>query len=467
MASQSSSSPLRRAAAVVCDVEGSLLRSSSCFPYFMVVAIEAGSFLRGLLLLLLYPLLLTLSEDARIRAMAFISFCGLRVSSFHVGSAVLPKHLLVQVGRDGFQLLMKGEKKVCVTLMPRVMVEECLIKYLGVDVVVAREMKAAFGFYTGLMTDNPSAVDAISDKGVLSISRASNPPLHPFFSRCEEMVAVTEEEKAKWGKLAPEEYPEPLVFQDGRLTFPPTPAAMAAVFVWLPFGAVIAGLRFAIIRFFPYGVSTAALAFTGMKTRLVRSPFIPKNSKGDSKGRLFVCNHKSQLDHMFISLMLGLPAFTLVNGISLSSRLLSPLRPVVLKREREEDKVIMAVTLRRGDVILSPEGTTCREPFLLRFSPLFAELVDEVRPVAQASHPSMFHGTSVNGWKTLDPFFSFANPLILLTGEFLKPLQARGIDSRETANGAQKAIAAALGYRCTMLTKKDKYRYLGCHGKSP
>ena len=41
---------------VLVDVEGWLLRLPlSTFPYFMIIAVEAGSFLRGLLLLLAYP----------------------------------------------------------------------------------------------------------------------------------------------------------------------------------------------------------------------------------------------------------------------------------------------------------------------------------------------------------------------------------------------------------------------------
>lgn len=52
---------------LVVDVEGGLLRSSSTFPYFMLVALEAGSILRGLLLLLLYPLLCCLSREFAIQ----------------------------------------------------------------------------------------------------------------------------------------------------------------------------------------------------------------------------------------------------------------------------------------------------------------------------------------------------------------------------------------------------------------
>ena len=151
-------------ATMFCHVEGSLLRSSSCFPYFMVVALERGSLLRALLLLLLYPVLSLITEDLKIRAMTIISFCGVHVSSFKVGTTVLPKHLLEDVGKEGFETLMaEKNKKVCVSKMPRVMVEEFLKKYLQVETVMAREIKVAFGFYTGFMEDIP-IIEEVSKK---------------------------------------------------------------------------------------------------------------------------------------------------------------------------------------------------------------------------------------------------------------------------------------------------------------
>lgn len=61
---------------VVFNVEGSLLKSPSLFPYFMLVAFEAGSLIRALLLLILYPVLSFLSHEISLNVMVMVSFLG-------------------------------------------------------------------------------------------------------------------------------------------------------------------------------------------------------------------------------------------------------------------------------------------------------------------------------------------------------------------------------------------------------
>lgn len=60
---------------VVSDLDGTLMRSSSSFPYFMLMAFEAGGPLRALLLLLASPLVWVLyyfvSEAAGVQVMIF------------------------------------------------------------------------------------------------------------------------------------------------------------------------------------------------------------------------------------------------------------------------------------------------------------------------------------------------------------------------------------------------------------
>lgn len=132
-------------------------------------------------------------------------------------------------------------------------------------------------------------------------------------------------------------------------------------------------------------------------------------------------------------------------------------------REKERDREEMARLLRRGeDLVVCPEGTTCREPYMLRFSPLFVELADEVFPVALTVGGRMFYGTTAAGAKWLDSFYFLMNPRPEYRVEFLPKmsLSLAGEDRCKVANRVQREIAAALGYQCTMLTRRDKYMLL-------
>ncbi|KAL3735188.1 hypothetical protein ACJRO7_024342 [Eucalyptus globulus] len=160
---------------LVFDFEGTLLRSSSLFPYFMLVAFEAGGFLRTLVLLLAYPFACMLNQETMLRVMVFICFVGVRRESFRLGSTVLPKFFLEDLGHEAFDGVMGFGRRVVVTRLPRITVEDFLKEWLGVDTVVGGEVAVFRGRFTGLMEKNKAGQELIQllGEGRLMGSRAT------------------------------------------------------------------------------------------------------------------------------------------------------------------------------------------------------------------------------------------------------------------------------------------------------
>ncbi|KAG0496533.1 hypothetical protein HPP92_001224 [Vanilla planifolia] len=444
---------------VVFDVEGWLLRSSSPFPYFLLVALECCSIFRALILLLSYPLLLCLEHEAATRMMVMLCFCGVRKQRwFRAGRTVLPRLFLKDVGEEGFDVLRMTERRVAVTGMPRVMVESFLKDYLDVQVVVGKEEEEE---------KEEELRDIVNGGEVLGFGLHGREFPIKFFPNIKEVYRVTDAEKRNWHHLPMEKCPKPLIFHDGRIAFQPTFTASIAMFVWFPFGVILSILRSILCILLPYSICIPVSALTGLVGRLVQTNHQSTSEVGfrPASGRLYICNHRTLLDPIYISVALNRPVTAVVYSVSPISEFLSPIKTARLTRNREEDRCRMAKLLKQGDLVVCPEGTTCREPFLLRFSPLFAELADRVTPVALSTEVSMFYGTTTSGFKWLDSFYFLMNPRPSCVVQFLNEMPTVSENGRwsspcEVANHIQREIGRALDFTCTKLTRKDKYQIL-------
>lgn len=440
----------------------------------MLVAFEGGSLVRAVLLLLSYPLLWVLDYEFRLKLMVFISFSGLRLKDVeNVSRAVLPKFYLENLNLHAYEVLASTRTRVFFTSVPRVMVESFLKEYLSASDVVGTELHTVGCYYTGFL----------SGSGLLVKHRALNeyfgekkPDIglgsssfhdHLFISLCKEAYVVNKEDgKSSNGAacsiMPREKYPKPLVFHDGRLAFLPTPLSTLYMFMWLPLGITLAVFRLLVGIFLPYKLVLNLGGWSGVKIRVKGCKPPSKNPK---KGVLYVCTHRTLLDPVFLSTALNKPLTAVTYSLSKMSEIIAPIKTVRLTRDRKQDGETMQRLLSEGDLVVCPEGTTCREPYLLRFSSLFAELADDIVPVAINAQVSMFYGTTASGLKCLDPIFFLMNPKPVYYVHVLEKVPreltcAGGIPSCDVANRIQNQLGEALGFECTTLTRRDKYMIL-------
>ncbi|XP_068665276.1 glycerol-3-phosphate acyltransferase 1-like [Aristolochia californica] len=460
---------------LVCDIHGSLLRSNSFFPYFMLVAFEGGGLFRSFLLLISCPLLWVLNPEKGLEVMIFLTFCGLSEKGMEcVERAVLPKFFLENLHLQAYEVLSSAGKRVVLTSVPRVMVEGFLKEYLKVDYVIGTELQVFKGYFTGFLTDSGVLVKNKAFKEFFGETKPDiglgGRNLHDnlFISLCKEAYVVNKEEsKSAASSVMPrEKYPKPLVFHDGRLAFLPTSSAILCMFLWLPLGILLAVFRLLVGILLPYKISIVLGQFSGVRLRVKGLCNTPKS--GNKRGVLYVCSHRTLLDPIFLCTALGKSVTAVTYSLSKVSELIAPIKTVRLTRDRKQDGETMQRLLNEGDLVVCPEGTTCREPYLLRFSSLFAELADEIVPVAVNTHVDMFYGTTASGLKCLDPIFFLMNPSPCYSLEFLEKVPREltcsgGRFSCEVANYIQRQLGDALGFECTNLTRKDKYLMLAGH----
>ncbi|XAR54053.1 Glycerol-3-phosphate 1-O-acyltransferase [Bertholletia excelsa] len=470
---------------IAADLDGTLILSLSSFPYYMLVAIEAGSLLRGVVILLCLPLVLIahifVSESLGIKIFFFVVFAGLRIQDIEFAArAVLPRFYAANVRRDSYELFERCDKKVVVTVSPRVMVEPFVREYLGADKVLGTELEVnpltqrATGFAKkpGILFGKWKKMAVMKEFGdeTPDVGIGNRESDHEFMSICKEGYMVHSDKSASAVPL--DRLKARLRFHDGRLVQLPTPLTILVTFLWLPFGLLLAFLRlyFNLSLRIYFGLSllkrVVRYTYPMLGIQLVINGRLPPPPSPGSPGNLYVCNHRTTLDPIVIAIALGRKISYITSSVSHLSRLLSPIPTVALTRDRKANAARIRSLLQKGDLLVCPEGTTCREPFMLRFREVFAELSDRIVPVAVNTKQSMFYGSTIHGVKFWDAFFFFMNPRPRYEVTFLDRLPEEmtcsgGRSAMEVANHVQRLLAVELGFHCTQLTGKDKRMLLG------
>ncbi|KAL6901787.1 hypothetical protein ACP4OV_004663 [Aristida adscensionis] len=449
-------SRLGAASTVASDLDGTLLRSPSAFPYYALVAFEAGGAPRLALLLLLAPLAAALrravSEPAALRVLVFAATAGARVADIEsTARAVL-----------------------VVTATPRVMAEPFLRDQLGADAVAGTELATWRGRATGWVDARRGVLagerkaealrEMVGDGGMPDVGLGDRRSDYAFMTLCKEayLVPGTPVEAVRADELR-----KRVVFHDGRLVQRPTPLVALLTVAWLPVGLPLSLARVAAGVLLP--MPWLRLAFWALGVRVVVQgappPPPPPRTGG---GVLFACCHRTLLDAVFLSVALRRPVA--------ASPTRCPASPSSWPRSAPCGSPATAPPTPPPSGASSPAATSPSAP---RGPPAGSPCCCASRrsspsspttscrwPICELGWVAPPLGTTARGWKGMDPFYFFMNPRPAYTVTYLDKLPAEltcgagGRSSHEVANHVQKLIASTLSYECTGLTRKDKYRAL-------
>ncbi|MCD7468519.1 Glycerol-3-phosphate acyltransferase 5 [Datura stramonium] len=467
---------------IVSELEGVLLKDPNPFCYFMLMAFEASGLIRFALLLMLWPIIRLLEvfgrEDYGLKLTIFVAIAGIKISEIEsVSRTVLPKFYYDDINMEAWRIFTStcfnnnNNKRVVVTKIPRILVERFVKVHLRVDYVVGTELVVSkYGFATGFIKDD---FDKISNR-IVELFGDEQPSLGLGRAKCGCSFLSLCKEQSQPPFLNSKNLdqqliinPLPVIFHDGRLVNRPTPCSSLIILLWIPLGIVIATFRILIGLIFPIWTILYLTPLLGGKVIVKGNPPPPSPATtiANSFGVLFVCTHRTFMDPLILSIVLQRKIPAITYSISRLTEIISPIPTVRLSRTRDVDVRIIKRQLEKGDLIMCPEGTTCREPFLLRFSALFAELTNRIVPVAMNYRAGIFHATTARGWKCMDPIFCFMNPRLIYEVTFLNQLPedatcSSGKSPHDVANYVQKILGATLGFECTNLTRKDKYNIL-------
>ncbi|MQL87698.1 hypothetical protein Taro_020251 [Colocasia esculenta] len=131
---------------------------------------------------------------------------------------------------------------------------------------------------------------------------------------------------------------------DGVSPSRPTPATALMIILWIPLSILLAFIYFVYI-------------FGGEVIVRGQPPPTPTST---ASGVLFVCTHLTLMDPVVLALVLGRRVPTVTYSISRESEILSPIPTVRLSRDWRVDSDRIKAELARGDLVVCPEGTTCR-----------------------------------------------------------------------------------------------------------
>ncbi|CAL9180686.1 unnamed protein product [Musa hybrid cultivar] len=169
--------------------------------------------------------------------------------------------------------------------------------------------------------------------------------------------------------------PTPVIFHDGRLVRRPTTLTALLIILWIPLGVVIAFIRIAVGLLVPIWV-IPYIARSSCEVGTVVPPVT-----GSTTGFLFVCTHRTLMDMVVLATVLGRTVPAVTYSISRLSEILSLIRTVRLRRDRQADAEGIRAELANGDLVLT----------------------DRIVPVAMNYRVGLLHATARGGGRRRTP----------------------------------------------------------------